>query len=292
VIEDADTKQAAFAALYGPLFDSFRIEQQAADLERVDITANSDARPVAYYLNLRRWVGEMGLDAAGVFLRGAEIAVAFVHQRGIWVFLAVALSAGAFGLAARTSRLRRAVLAGAMTTSGCAGMLGQLALVFMYQNAFGQLYRAMGMLCAAYMLGLVMGGATSTKRGRTSHSRCWMLLTTRCLMVASSVSALLLSATDSAIALAAALFFFAFVFGLEYPIANRVYREDLGGKRAAGVLHAMDHLGAASATFIGGALVLPLVGPRATLIALTGLHLAVLVGLAASLRRVVVSDAD
>ena len=64
---------------------------------------------------------------------------------------------------------------------------------------------------------------------------------------------------------------------MEYPLANRIYHQDYGGKKAAGILHSMDHFGAALATFLAGTILLPLIGARSLLLAVGSLHIIVLV---------------
>jgi len=75
----------------------------------------------------------------------------------------------------------------------------------------------------------------------------------RALMIGSALAGLTLPRANSAVALFAVLFLYAFALGMEYPVANRLYLR-AGGPAAAGVLHGMDHLGAAVAAWIGGVL--------------------------------------
>ena len=108
-----------------------------------------------------------------------------------------------------------------------------------------------------------------------THS-IWML------MVLSCGAALLLPLARSSAAVFAALFLYALALGMEYPVINRIYREDEGGARAAGILHSMDHLGAALATLLGGTLLLPLAGSRSILLLVACVHIALLSGLVMS----------
>ncbi len=280
-----EEKATLFAALYEPLFDPFRLEQQKTDLHHVAIAANRDAQPLAYYLNLRRWVREIGFDALNSLFMMIEQTVGWVQRHGLWMCGVLIVGAALVGLTIRANGGRRAVLAGSILTSGLAGMLGQLVLVLMYQNTFGRLYQAMGVLFALYMVGLVIGSGLSTGRVRTQAHRAKALLGLRGLMAATSIVAAILASTGIMASLFLTVFLYALVFGLEYPVANRVYQEDLAGTRAAGILHAMDHLGASLATFVGATLLLPLTGPRALLFALAALHLIVLSALAPVLIR-------
>jgi len=282
VVEEPARKELVFTALYGPQFNKFRQNQQMAELDETQAPANDDRRPIAYLVNLRRWVREMGAPATLVdsLSKSAEAVVDFLTKAWLLCVPACVVLVVVVGFAARKSVSGvRAALGGAVLTSGAAGMLGELAIVFLYQNTFGQIYRAMGALFAMYMLGLVAGSAVTTGRGRSQRHRALWLVASRGLMLLTCMIALALSAFPYEPALFAGIFIYTFALGMEYPLANRIYREDTGGKRAAGILHSMDHLGAALATFLGGTVVLPLAGAHSTLIAVACVHAVVLAGL-------------
>jgi len=290
-LTEHDEKRSFFMAFFGPQFDEFRLAQQLGELQAAEAPPNDDGRPIAYYLNLRRWVRQIGLSsrtAAGAF-GAAEKAAAFVETH--WMPLTLAAAILALGLplllasaaAPAAQAMRRGALAAAVLASGGAGMLGELALVFTYQNSFGQIYSAIGALFATYMLALAAGSALSAHWRTSPRGRRRWLLANRGLMALSCAAAIGLSPAASAPALFAALFVYAFALGMDYPLATRIYREDMEGRRAAGILYSMDSLGAAMATFAGGTLLLPLVGPRSALVGIACVHLVVLSGLLAAL---------
>lgn len=276
-----EQKELLFNALYEPLFDAFRQEQQLAELRAAIAPLNTDVAPVAYYLNLRRWLRETGAHPA-LATRAwelAEGAADFLRRwgrLGVLLVGALLLLAGVLGRRRCGGGGRRTVLALAVLVSGWAGMIGELALLFMYQNAFGRVYQAIGALLATYMLALVAGSAASAGLRLSPNGRTRCLLGARVLMIVSCLAALALARTGSAPRLFIGLFLYAFAIGLEYPLANRIYAEDEGGRRAAGVLHAMDHLGGAVGTLIGGTLLLPLLGSGVTLAGIAAVHLLVL----------------
>jgi hypothetical protein len=136
------------------------------------------------------------------------------------------------------------------------------------------LYYAIGALFATYMAGLVVGSAAAT--GRLQERRGTWLIVARAFMVVSCGTAILASQTESSPAIFLGLFLYSLILGLEYPLANRIYREDTQGVRAAGILHSMDHFGAAAATLLGGTLILPLVGPQSTLLGIACFHIVML----------------
>jgi spermidine synthase len=292
-LEEPGEKRAAFLALYETEFDEFRQRQQMAELRATPARVNDDARPVAYYLNLRRWARESGLGprAADALFGALESCVAFLSRRWLPLAMAAAMLAPLLllaltqGAGGRSSAPVRAALACAMLASGWAGMLGELAIMFMYQNVFGQMYHALGALMATYMLALAAGSVLSSSFSSTPRSRTLWLLGARCLMIGSCALALALAGAEVAPLFFAALFVYAFALGIEYPVLNKTYRDDEGGQRAIGVLHAMDHLGAAAGCVLGGTLMLPLLGPQAALAGVAGVHAVILSVLCARAAR-------
>lgn len=283
LVSEPDMKRAAFEALHTPLFDPFRKEAQLAALEQTGAPVNSDRAPVAYYLNLRRWVRESGLSPARAraLFGPLESMAGHLAGRGWLLAAAGAMAAALMVLGWRAlspAAARRGVLACGVCVTGWSGMLGELALIFVYQNHFGQAYQAMGLLFATFMLGLLLGSVSALRLGADRPGRAAAVLSARAAMLAGcGGTALMLPLMSSAFwgqgLLAGLLFAYAFTCGLEYPVANRIYAVDAGGRHTAGVLHAMDHAGAGVATFLGGVVLLPLMGPGATLGVVAGLHL-------------------
>ncbi len=264
-VTDPVAKEAVFGALYEPQFSPFRRAQQLALLASSTVVANSDRRPVAYYLNLRRWLRLIGWRCD-------------LSESLILAVLAGFLVVGflALVIASRRRRGQRAVLAVAVLSSGWAGMMGEVALVFAYQNRFGCLYHNIGALFAVYMLGLVSGSIL------TARSRLGLggILVIRVAMAGTCLGSLgVVLAEAGSAALFGALFVYALALGSEYPLANRVFRQASGGRAAAGILHSMDHFGAAGAALLAGTLVLPLLGATTILLAVACLHLLMAIAL-------------
>ena len=262
----ADARGAVeFRALYGGLYDAFRSERQLELLSSAGAPANRDARPVAYAMNLRRWLREMGVP--GAYDAAQE---ALSRAARLWAWWPPLLLAAALAALRRRSgpRMRRAALAAGMLVSGFAGLAGELVLVYSYQSVFGDLYRAVGALFAAYMLGLAAGSLASTR-----FSGAWPLVALRALLAASCGFAWAASGGGSAAGIFAAVFAYAAVLGAEFPIAARVYQAEGG---SLGVLYGLDNAGAALACLVGGTLLLPVLGTSAMLGALAAGHVVVL----------------
>lgn len=279
-LEDPTLKQFAFQAFHEPFFNEFRRQQQVEGLQQASAAVNDDAQPVAYYLNLRRSLQEAGFPRASIdrVCRAAETVAEAARRNWAWAILIVA--AGVVCLSAlpharrlvRRRVLRRTTLVVAMLASGWAGMLGELILVYTYQNLFGQVYHAIGLLFATYMIGLVAGSAIATSgRAARAPGGAWLLATRGGMLLSCALMAALWRMSNPLVFFLIA-FLYALALGLEYPVANRVYREDEQGRHAAGVLHAADHFGAAFAALLGGTVAIPLLGTHGALAIIAGVH--------------------
>jgi hypothetical protein len=162
-------------------------------------------------------------------------------------------------------------------------MLAEIALVLLFQARFGILYRAVGGLFAAYMAGLAAGSAASAwMRGTVGgawRTLVWLRLGMLCLCAVTAETADA-AGTPALVTLLAA---FAFLFGAEYPVANRLYIAGEGGHRGAGLLYGLDTAGAALGVVAGGTLLLPLLGVVPTMASLVLLHAVLLAALGSML---------
>jgi hypothetical protein len=283
-VTEQAAKQVIFTAIYEPLFEPFLWEEQTGALRVVHIDVNSDTKPLAYFLNLRRWTRETGVEELDAVFRSGEQIQAWMRVHGYVILLVGILGACLCGAIAHGKRAKRVTVATAVLTSGATGMLGQLTLLFIYQNAYGRLYETAGALFAVYMLGLAAGSGVSTKQVVRVRSRMLVLCVLRLLMAIVCLIIITLVVWPSQLVLCLILFIYAFLIGFEYAVANYIYRTDLDSIRAAGVLHGMDHLGAAVAALVGGVIILPLVGPQTLAWLLVGIHLVVLAALGPSCR--------
>jgi hypothetical protein len=165
-----------------------------------------------------------------------------------------------------------------MLASGWAGLMGEIVLVFMYQGRFGLMYRDMGALYATYMAGLAVGAALAERRLGAFAAGTWVLCAVRLVLIAVAAAAWVGLAAESAATTYVMLFVYALALGVEYPVLNELYRRQEGGEHGAGVLHSVDHLGAALAAVAGAMVALPLAGSAAALIGIMAVNAIVLAG--------------
>ena len=252
------------------LFQSGLVEGLKAQLEKGQAQINTDARPVTYLQSVLRW-SHMAKDGASRLLSSLASIPAWA-----WFFLAAALSGAAFWWFRRRDEYRRAYL-GAVTAIGVAGGAGlalELVLTFSYQSLFGSLYREMGLIVAAFMGGLVLGG-TWINRRLEKHPATSGFLGIVMLVLAVFTAALpwiQLPASLGALpqwagqALLLLLVLAAGAgTGVVFPLSAHI--AVLSGRslaRTAGSLDAIDHLGAALGAFLTGVILVPVLGRTTT----------------------------
>jgi spermidine synthase len=252
------------------LFQSALVEDLKAQLEKGQAQINTDARPVTYLQSVLRW-SHMAKDGASRLLASLAAIPAWA-----WFFLVAALSGGAFWWYRRRDEYRRAYL-GAVTAIGVVGGAGlalELVLTFSYQSLFGSLYRELGLIVAAFMGGLVVGGVwinrRLTKRPGTSGFLGVVMLVLAVFTAA--LPWIQLPASLGILPLWAGQILLLFLVlaagvgtGVVFPLSSHI--AVLSGRslaRTAGTLDAVDHLGAALGAFLTGVVLVPVLGRTTT----------------------------
>jgi len=253
---------------------------EVADLARqlapLEAPRNTDARPVSTLQSVVRWSRREGDPAARAL--GALAAIpAWSWGLGLALALGLPLGLGlATGGRARPGRAARALAAVAVTATGGLGMSLELSLSFAYQALAGSLYQELGLLVAAFMLGLVLGGLGVQRvlarrpAGPPGPRALGAALGAAALgagalplMLGPWLAGLPLLAVQAwllLLSLAAGA-----TTGVIFPLASA--QAVAAGQRlehAAGRLDALDHLGAALGASLTGLVWLPALGRAAT----------------------------
>ena len=168
----------------------------------------------------------------------------------------------------------------AVMASGFAGMIFDLALIYTFQAVYGYVFHQIGLLVAAFMVGIAAGSLTMTsllKRVKRDFA----------FFIGLELAMILFSGTLPAIFLLfspyldrpAVFFLFQVIFlvlsflsglliGAQFPLANKIYLKhspDLSG--TAGLLYGADLAGGWIGGLIGGVVLLPVLGLVQTCIA-------------------------
>lgn len=245
---------------------------------------NKMLMPVAYFYNLLLWSRFSGsaLESVLRFVGGPNMSRIMVSGT-IAAALVVLLTGILLARTSRNSALRgvwqRFTIGTVIATTGFCGMALEVVLVFVFQGLFGYVYTRMGLIVAAFMLGLVLGAPSGRRMASGTARSSWLALAA--VDVFLLVLPLLISALVSlevpkgslAWMIAEGLVYMAvavtgFAVGAEFPLANRAFLETGSkGSFGAAVTDASDHLGAASGCILMGVVLVPVVGiPGACLI--------------------------
>jgi spermidine synthase len=168
-------------------------------------------------------------------------------------------------------RRRRSLIPTAIATTGLAGMVADLLIIFAFQVLLGYVYQQIALLITAFMAGLSVGGLFMTGRAR-GLCHPWRTLTlleggvTLGMVGVTGLLFWMLQGSFIAPALQHGLLLLAnavmgVLVGLEFPLANHILlQEGREGSRVAGALYAYDLLGATVGAVALSAVLLPALG--------------------------------
>jgi len=191
----------------------------------------------------------------------------------------------------------RAMLGLILLTTGLCGMALEIVLIFVFQGLYGYVYTRMGLIMAAFMLGLVLGAPSGRLMAAGKRSWAWLALAgvevalLACALGIPKLAGLSVSPDPTGRALAGfeiliyvAVIVVGWGVGAEFPLANRLYC-DAGGAlgAAAAITDAADHLGAAAGALLVGVVLVPVLGMAAACAVLAALKLAGLLFIASAI---------
>ena len=242
---------------------------------------NSDFRPVGVFYSVSHWSALFAPSLRGLFRQLEKI--------NLWALVvalvAVLLCYFLIWRSGRGRSLRMGILFSIITT-GLAGMLFDLMLIFAFQSVYGYVFSWIGLLVASFMTGAACGAllvSRALKRSRNPFR--FFLKTELAIMGFAAGCPLLLLAVYALLEGAETLFFSRWLFlvlsfagGLlisaQFPLANHLLLQDRGEfTPTAGLLYALDLLGGWLGGVIGAVVLLPILGLLGTGIAVAMLKL-------------------
>jgi len=239
-------------------------------VEGKEIQINSDLRPVAVLLSLSYWNALFSPYLTGIF----NWFEGFSVQISLALLTLFTLLIGAAFL--MKTHLARQAIPYVIFTTGLAGMIFNLAIVFTFQTFYGYLYHQIGMLIATFMFGVALSSFLITQRLDRIRRDSILLLTMEIgIILFSLLFPFVFSVPSQHLETPTASFLIYGMFlvmsflsgvciGLQFPLATRIYlgapekREALG--HAAGLLYGADLLGGFLGGLFGGVLLLPILG--------------------------------
>jgi len=233
---------------------------------------NTDETPVAgfYFNKIIGWYGKSGFSGVLAFFEGVRlwdvvvVILIFFVIRLVFVFVWGRRSEPGWGL-------RFHVLAVVFST-GMAGLVLELVILYTFQNRFGDVYYIIGFIIAVFMFGLPLGAYVSNRLigrkrlGEEAGVVKFLILVQVVIGCVAWVFPWMVRGFFRVVLLNQVFIFFAtilvgFLVGLVFPLAVHLYLGRSGRTgRAAGVVDAFDHMGAAVGAFFIGVLFLPVMG--------------------------------
>jgi spermidine synthase len=231
------------------------------------VRSNHDLRPAGVLYGLAYW-SEMFAPTTYRFL-------AAISQIALWqcCLLPILLTC-AVGLIRRKARgWSGTVVPVIVATTGFAGMICDLMIVFVFQAAYGYVYQHVGLIIAAFMAGLALGGWSTTRRLLVAEDRKRALILSEGSLVAYWLIlplffTALSSLTTTGLVAAALLLLNTLggcLVGLQFPLSSQLHLAARGEPGyTAGVLYAADLIGAFLGAVAVGIALVPVVGTTGT----------------------------
>jgi len=175
----------------------------------------------------------------------------------------------------------------AIATSGFAGMIFELSLIYAFQTTYGFVFHHIGLLVATFMTGVAIGGflITTNLKRITNGLRFFLVLEGAMLGFAFLLPALFIFGAHFIHQLAGSLLLYAiflflsmlagFILGAQFPLAGKlVISRGSDLSHAAGLLYSADLFGGWIGGLLGGVALLPVLGLMQTCLVVFGLKAA------------------
>jgi spermidine synthase len=232
---------------------------------------NSDFTPLGLFYSISHWNAVFAPSLRGIFSQFERITLSsIVFLFGILLLLYFLFRPG-----------NRQFFQGGITlsivTTGFAGMMFDLMIIFTFQSIYGYVFSWIGILVAAFMAGAA-GGAwliTAVLGRIKNHFKVFKLIELAIICFAIAFPLVFLAMPtypgDSG-----ALFFFktlfltlsfisGFLTGSQFPLANKLYlKKSTSLSQTAGLLYAADLLGGWFGGIVGAVVLLPVLGLTGT----------------------------
>jgi spermidine synthase len=239
-------------------------------MERKETRINSDFRPMGVYLSLSYWNALFSPYFTVIFkwFEGFSLRISIAFTVLFTLLMAI--------IFIKKPRCSRQSLPYCIFTTGFAGMIFNLAIIFAFQTSYGYLYHQIGLLIAIFMLGVALSSFYITrcldriKRGSLLFLKTEMgiILFSFLFPFVFSISPQHLEKTVISFLIYPVFLIMSFLsgawIGLQFPLASRIYLETPSRGRTlgytAGLLYGADLFGGFWGGLLGGILLLPVLG--------------------------------
>ncbi|OYD15096.1 hypothetical protein CH333_06580 [candidate division WOR-3 bacterium JGI_Cruoil_03_44_89] len=246
--------------------DKHRLNWFNKSIQKVNAKGNSDYLPSSVFYYLAYWNTQSSPYTSGFFDRFEGISISTV-MLPLSILIVIILAFITIGSRRKlVTRLSGTTVTFAIVTSGFAGMIFDLIIIFTFQSLYGYVYQMIGLLTALFMAGTGTGGFIINRRLNRCGLTTFLCLDLCVFLLATSFSLLLSSLYSPPPFLFFLLSFICGGFvGAQFPLANKIYLERAGDiSRTSGLLYGCDLLGGWIAGMIGGTALLPILGLATT----------------------------
>lgn len=253
---------------------------------------NSDFTPIGVFYSLSHWNALFAPDLRWLFRQFERI--------NVWTVAALLVIPLLlwFRLRFQKNRPFKTAILLAIITTGFAGMIFDLMLIFAFQAIYGYVFSWIGLLVASFMAGAATGAMVVTKALERLKNSYRFFAKIELAIISFSVGCPFivwgayahLDRPDLFFLSKLLFLFLSFVSGLlvgsQFPLANQLYlRSDASFSHTAGLLYASDLLGGWLGGIIGAVVLLPVLGLWGTGIGVAVLKLTSFVIIASQLNQ-------
>lgn len=242
---------------------------------------NYDFHPISYYYDLVLFSTYFSSSSQKVFYLLSKI-----NLKGI----IITLSLITLLLIAFKKKTYKSFVPLSILTTGFAGIALEIVLIFSFQVLYGYVYHQIGIIVASFMVGLVVGTSLMNKRLERLKKEVLSLaglefsLIIYALLIPLVFKSLSLQSDKTPIFLAVQILFplltiiIGIITGLEFPLASKICLKEIGKvEYTAGILYALDLIGACIGSLLSSVLFMPLLGLTNTCFVLAFLNTATLI---------------
>lgn len=253
---------------------------------------NQDFRPLGVFFSLTYWNALFSPQMKGLFRWFERVNLLFLFILFFIITLVFLL------IREKVKRLFKMSIPLCITTTGFAGMIFDLALIFTFQALYGYVFHWIGLLVTAFMVGIAVGAiAMNSLLSRIKEDLAFFIKIELAIVLFSGILPVIFLLFNPYLDRPILFFLLQIVFlvlsclsglliGAQFPLANKIY---LGSSpnlsRTAGLLYSADLLGGWVSGIFGGVVLLPVLGLLGSCMVVVMLKLSSLIIVAASARR-------
>lgn len=228
---------------------------------------NHDFKPLGLFYSISHWNALHAPSFGQLFKQFERINLGIIFLLFV-LFLLLYVSFRSVNIISATASIPFAIV-----TTGFAGMMFSLIVIFAFQAIYGYVFSWIGLLVAAFMAGAACGAMLMTgAMARMQDGRRFFMAIELTIIGCSVMLPFVLLAVNAYAGSQSLLFFFQMLFlgvsfvpglliGAQFPLANKLYLKDgasLSG--TAGLLYAADLLGGWLGGIVGAVVLLPVLG--------------------------------